>query len=255
MCKTREHGGFSQSLSHIRTYIYISLDDVQVLSDSGSRLDSGGVIGGVVGGVILLLMIAVVLCVVILCMRRSCKRKVFSVGDNVHYDIANLKQNAAGTKNHNASRDVTAPDLVHYSTIKPRARNSEISITSNPSYYVPLTTNPSYNVATKPYKEDEYNYVQPDELNQHSDLDGSVEICDNPSYGVNIGEDRATVFNAASDATAHHLSPNVATEDYDYAYAPNDHILHHSASVTDNANVTNSTYLTIVSNESSNTTR
>ena len=150
---------------------------------------------------------------------------------------------------HNPSNDVTAPDLAAYSTIQPRGRNSEVSITSNPSYYVPITANPSYGVPTKPYSEDECNYVQPNEFNQNLNLDGSIEICDNPSYGVSIGEDRAAAFNTTSDAKAHQLPLNDVTLDYDYAYAHNDHLFHHNTSVTDNTNVTNSPYLTIVSNE------
>jgi len=214
-------------------------------SNSGTSSDSGGVIGGVVAGVIMLFTITVVLCAMILILRRSRKRKACSGDEKVYYDITNLKLNTAVTMNHNPSHGVTAPNLAAYSTIKPRTRNSDISITSNPSYYVPLTANPSYNVPTKPYSEDEYNYVQPNELNKHS---GSIEICDNPSYGVSIGEDRAAAFSATLDAKAHQLPPNDATKDYDYAYVHNDHILHHSASVTDNTNVTNSPYLAIVSN-------
>ena len=143
---------------------------------------------------------------------------------------------------------VTTPDTVVYSTVKPC--NSSVSITSNPSYYIPLisnpsyyiplTSNPSYNFPTKPYSEDD-NYVQPNEYNQHSE---SIEMDTNPSYEV--GKDRTTVFSATKAGHSSHAT----TEEYDYAYAQDDHLLHHNttANTTDDTKITRSPYLTLVSN-------
>ena len=66
---------------------------------------------------------------------------------------------------------------------------------------VPITTNLSYDVHTKPYSktsEDEYNYVQPNELMQHSDFDDTIKMVTNPSYGLSIEGDRATTFSATA---------------------------------------------------------
>ena len=186
-------------------------------------------------------MITVVLCIVILCMRRSYRKKQFSMDDKVYYDFTNLNTNVK--LDHNPSYVATTPDhdTVAYSTVKPR--DFSVSITSNPSYYIPFTSNPSYNVPTKPYSEDEYNYVQPNEFDQHSDLDGSIEMDTNPSYGV--GEDRTTVFSTTSDTKAGRSLYDATTEEYDYAYAHDDHLLHHNTT----ANITTrSPYLTLVSN-------
>ena len=198
------------------------------------------------GGVILLLMITVVLCIVILCMRRCHRKGKYPVDDKVYYDLTDL--NTDVNIDHNPSYVVTTPEIVEYSTIKPR--DSTVSITSNPSYYIPFTSNPSYNVPTKPYSEDEYNYVQPNEFNQHSDLDGSIKIDTNPSYGVTTGEDKAVVFSTTSDTKADHSSHDATTEEYDYAYAHDNHLLHHNtaANTTGDTKITRSPYLILISN-------
>ena len=184
----------------MKLHCYALLDDVPISNNSGSSSDSSVVIGGVVGGVILLLMITVVLCIVILCMRR-CHRK----GHNkLSYKF-----------NH---EDVTIN-----------------TVDCSYSLGIPITNNPTYDVLTKPYSEtneDEYNYVQPNEFNQHSDLDESMEMTTNPSYRVTTGEDRATVFGTTSDTKADHSSHDATTEEYDYAYAHDDHLLHHNTPVS-----------------------
>ena len=84
---------------------------------------------------------------------------------------------------------------------------------------VPITTNPSYNIPTKPYSEDEYNYVQPNEFNQRSGLEDTIKMDTNPSYGVTTGGDRAIAFSAHSDTKA-------TTKQYDYDYVCDNRLLH-----------------------------
>ena len=171
------------------------------------------------GGVILLLMIIVMLCIMILCMRRSYRKKQFSMDDKV-CDFTDLNADVKLDHNHNPSYVVDTPDTVYYSTVKPQ--DSSVSITNNPSYYTPVTSNPSYNVPAEPYSEDEYNYVQPNEFNQYSELDG---LDTNPSCKVGEeSEDRTTVFSATK---AGHSSHDASGE-YDYAYAQDDCLVHHS---------------------------
>ena len=191
------------------------------------------------GGVILLLMITVVLCIVILCMRRYHRKGKFPVDDKVYYDLTDVHID------HNPSYVVTTPEIVEYSTIKPR--DSTVSITSNPSYFTSNTSN----VPTKPYSEDEYNYVQPNEFNQHSDLEDTIKMDTNPSYGVTTGGDKATVFSTTSDTKADHSSHDATTEEYDYAYVHDDHLLHHNytaVNTTGDTKITRSPYLTLISN-------
>ena len=191
----------------------LDVDSGAMSDNSGSSSDSGAIIGGAVGGVLLLLMIIVVLCVVMLCMRRSHRKKGLHVANNTTI------LNTDVTMDDNPSYDVTKVDTLYhsYDTITPD---------------VPITTNPSYNVHTKPYSktsEDDYNYVQPNELipDQHSD--GTIKMDTNPSYGVNAREDRATTFNnVILDTKAHQSSHDATTKQYDYAYVHDDHILHHS---------------------------
>ena len=154
------------------------------------------------GGVILLLIITVVLCIVILCMRR-CHLKA---DNNVSYNATEL--NTDVTIHPNPSYDVAKANTVTvdslYNTIRPG------------DLVVPITTNPSYNVPTEPYS----NYVQPNEFNQRSGLEGTVKMDTNPSYGVTTGGDRATAFSAHSDTKA-------TTKQYDYDYVCDDRLLHH----------------------------
>ena len=90
----------------------------------------------------------------------------------------------------NPSYDVTKANTVDYSydTINPGGSD------------VPITTNPSYNVHTKPYSktsEDDYNYVQPNELMQHSDVDGYIKINPNidQSHDISPAQDEYGVVN------------------------------------------------------------
>ena len=181
------------------------LIDVPRLDNSGSSSDSGAIIGGVVGGVILLLIIIVVLCIVILCMRRSHRKRESHIVDNKTH------LNTDVTLQNNPSYDVTKTntlDYYSYETIKPGDSD------------IPKTANPSYNVHTKPYgitSEDKYNYVQPNEFIQHSDIDGctkikpgstDVPITTNPSYNV-------------------HTKPCSKTSEENYNYVqPNEPIQH-----------------------------
>ena len=57
-----------------------------------------------------------------------------------------------------------------------------------PNLHVSITANPSYSVHTKPHsegREDEHNYVQPNEFNKHIDLKGTIKMDANPSYVCN----------------------------------------------------------------------
>ena len=183
--------------------------------NSGSSSDSSAIIGGAVGGVILLMMIIIVLCIVILCMRRSHRKKGLHVAKNT------IIFNTDVTMDDNPSYDVTKVDTLYhsYDTINPGDSN------------VPITTNPSYNVHTKPYSktsEDDYNYVQPKLIpDQHSE--GTSKMDTNPSYGVNVKENRAKNFNnVILDTKAHQSSHDATNKQYDYAYVHDDHLLHYS---------------------------
>jgi len=183
--------------------LYVLIDDVPL--SSGSSLNTTAIIGGAVGGVILLLIIIVLMCIVILCMR-SCHRKVtFLVDSKVH------SENASASIEKNPAYDVAKVDTMDhtYSTIK--RGDSDI----------PITTNPSYNAPTKPYSktsEGDCNYVQPNESNEYLDLEDAIKMDTNPSYGVTTG-DRSIAHQSSHDAT---------TKEYDYAYVPDNHLLHHN---------------------------
>ena len=158
---------------------------MDTVANSGSSSGSVAIIGGAVGGVVLLLMIIVVLCIVILCMRRSHRKKE---DDKVTYSTSKLNTDVA--MDNNPSYDVTKANTVDYSydTINPGDSD------------VPITTNPSYDVHTKPYSktsEDDYNYVQPNELMQHSDVDGYIKIHPNidQSHDISPTQDEYGVVN------------------------------------------------------------
>ena len=194
---------------------YVGMDTVAMTDNNGSNSDSVAIIGGAVGGVILLLIITIMLCIVILCMRKSHRKKELCAVNNT------TKLNTNVTTKDNPSYDVTKANTVDYSydTINPGDSD------------VPITTNPSYNVHTKLYSktsEDEYNYVQPNELIPNKHLEDIIKMDTNPSYGINTREDRATPFNATSDTKAHQSSHDATTKQYDYAYVNDDHLLHHS---------------------------
>ena len=185
----------------------IPLDDEPV--SSGSSSNTAAIIGGAVGGVILLLIIIVLMCIVILCMRR---RTYKSLTDPHNY------KNSTIIKGNNSSYDNNIRG-----TIEPGDSD------------VPITTNPSYDVVAKPYSkasEDEYNYVQTDKCDDYLELEGTIKIDANPSYGVTTG-DRTTAFNA-SNTKAYQSSHDATVKDYDYAYTHDDRLLHNNigASVT-----------------------
>ena len=193
-------------------------------SDSENR----AVIGAAVGGVILLLMITAVLCIVIVYVRRSHEKGKFTLNDKVLYNTTKLNTNV--TIEYNASYDVAKVNAMdNGSTIT--TGNSDFPITPNPSYSthnettnngngksndpggsdVPITTNPSYNVHTKPYSkasEYDYDYVQPNGLIQHSDLEDTIKMDTNPSYGAST------------------------EKQYDYDYVCDDHHLLHCNTAT-----------------------
>ena len=76
------------------------------------------------GVIIILLLIIVVLCIVILCMRRSYKKNLFTMDNEVYYESINL--NTDVRLDHNPSYVVATPDMVLYSTVKPQ--DSSVSI-------------------------------------------------------------------------------------------------------------------------------
>ena len=67
------------------------------------------------------------------------------------------------------------------------------------------------------------------------DLEDTIKMDTNPSYGVTTGKDRTTVFSTTADTKAGHSSHDATTAEYDYPYAQNDHLLHHNttANTTD----------------------
>ena len=174
----------------------------------GSSNDLAAFIGGAVGGFALLLMIIVLLCIVVLCMRRSHRKE----DKNVSCNTAQL--NTDVNFENNPSYDATQ-------VIEPRDSD------------VPFTINPSYSVSTRSYsKTSEYimcDYIQPDEFTQHSDLDGSIQMDTNPSYGVSIGKEKSTALDTTSDKITYRSSHDATAKEYDYAYASNDRFLHPSS--------------------------
>jgi len=181
-------------------------------NDSDSSSDSCAIIGGAMGGVILLLMIVIMLlCIAITCMRRSHNKKAFSLS-STNYNASKL--NTQVMVESNPSYDVTKAD---YSYSK--REDSDI----------PTTVNPSYGVSTKPFSrsdEDDYNYVQPKESDEYLDLEDTIKMETNPSYGVATG-DRTAAVNVP-DTKANQSSHNATIKNYDYAYTQDDHLLHHN---------------------------
>jgi len=177
----------------------------------GSSSNTSAIIGGAVGGVILLLlMIPVVLCIVMLCMRRRTYHKFLA---KLHDD-----RNSTIIKGNNRSYDNTKP--MDY-LFKPGDSD------------IPITTNPSYDVIAKPYSkasEDEYNYVETNKCDDYLELEGTIKIDTNPSYGVTTG-DRTTTFNI-SDTKAQQSSHDATTKEYDYACVHDDHLLHHNTAAS-----------------------
>ena len=177
------------------------IGNIPISNDSSSSSNSGAIIGGVVGGVILLLMITVVLCIVIMCMRRCHRKRAFPVDNNT------TKLNENVTIDNNPAYDVTKANTVGslYSTIKPGDSD------------VPITANPSYNVPTKPYSKaaSQDEYLQ---LHQHSNLEDTIKMDTNPSYGVTtVGE------------VSTHSDTKAMTKQCDYDYVCEDRLLHQIA--------------------------
>ena len=190
-------------------HLYTYVGSIPISNDSGSSSDSGAIIGGAVGGVILLLMITVVLCIVILCMRRCHRKGTFPVDNRLFFNnTAKLNENV--TIDNNPAYDVTKANTVGslYSTIKPGDSD------------VPITANPLYNVPTKPYSKatSEDEYLQ---LNQHSNLEETVKMDTNPSYGVTT----AGEISAHSDIKA-------MVKQCDYDYVCEDRLLHQIAAAS-----------------------
>jgi len=158
--------------------------------------------------------IIVVLCVAIVCVTRSYKKGKVSI----EYDKAfndTTKVNTAITIEHNPSYDIIKTNKVDYSSD------------------VPITPNLSYGVTTKPYSkatEDDYNYVQSKEFNQHTDLDKTIKLDINPSYGISRGKDKTTVaFSETvtkSNTKAHDSSHNATITQCNYDYVHDDRFLH-----------------------------
>ena len=196
--------------------------------------ENSAVIGGAVGAVIVLLIVTAVLCIVIVCIRKSHEKGKFTLNDKVLYNTTKLNTNV--TIEYNPSYDVAKVNTMdNGSTIT--TGNSDFPITPNPSYCthnetpnkygnrqsndprgsdVPITINPSYNVHTKPCSkasEYDYDYVQPNELIQHSDLEDTIKMDTNPSYGVST------------------------EKQYDYDYVSDDHLLHHNTATNINGDM------------------
>ena len=208
---------------------------------TSNNSENSAAIGGSVGGVIVLLMIIAVLCIVIVCMRRCHEKKKFTLNSIVLYNTTKLNTNV--TIEYKVSHNVVKVNAMdNGNTITPG--NSDFPITPNPSYGthnetidkygyaqpndsrgsdVPITINPTYDVPTKPYSktsEDDYNYVQPNEFVQYSDVEDTIKMDTNPSYGVSI-ENKATSFIIK-------ITDFDTTKQYDYDYVRDDHLLHNN---------------------------
>ena len=94
-----------------------------------------------------------------------------------------------------------------YSTIKPGDSD------------VPITANPSYNVPTQPYNKtpSKDEYLQ---LNQQSNLEDTIKMETNPSYGVTTG------------GVSAHSDTKATTKQCDYDYVCEDRLLHQIAAAS-----------------------
>ena len=160
--------------------VYINID---VPNNDNNSSDGCVIISGVAGGIILfLLTIIVVLCIVLLCMRRSHRKKGSHVVDNT------TKINTNVTIDHNPSYDITMDNNPSYDVSKVNAVDYSYDTINPRDSDLPMTTNPSYNVHTKPHSktnEDEYNYVHTNKPTQHSEVDGCIKI--NPTTDQSHG--------------------------------------------------------------------
>ena len=147
-------------------------------SNSGSSSDSSAaIIGGVTGGVILLLMIIIVLCTVILCnMRRSHRKKAYSLDYKLSYDT-NVKLNTNVIIDHNPSYDINQ-EYNYVQPDEPFIHSDEfVKMESNPSYGVTIgedreTIFSTYS-GTKAGQslcnsQHDYDYVQNDQFLHHN---------------------------------------------------------------------------------------
>ena len=119
-------------------------------------------------------MITVVLCIVFLCMRRSHRKEESPVNDS--------------TSQLNTYDFTKAIALEHvYDTIKLEDTDA---------------INPPYDALTKPYSktsENEYNYIQPNELTQHSDGYSKVDPTTDQSHGIRGIHSRSTANTPEQD--------------------------------------------------------
>ena len=67
-------------------------------------------------------------------------------------------------------------------------------------------------------------------LNQHPDLEDTIKMDTNPSYGVTTG-DRATAF------SAHSADTKTTSKQYDYDYVCDDCLLHHNTAANTTGDV------------------
>ena len=195
----------------------IHLIGIPTSNSTGSSSDDRTIIGASMGGIVLVLVITtVLLCIVILCVKRSYKEKASS--DSLPYNASKHKDIPIEQNPYNVIEMANG-------TIKPGDSD------------IPITTNPSYDVPAKPYykaNEDEFNYVQPDESNKYCNLKDTINMDANPSYGVTTG-DRMTTSGSMTHQSSHIVTTNEC--DYvnvhdDYVNVHNDHISHHSTAST-----------------------
>ena len=169
------------------------------------------------GGVVLVLVITtMLLCIVMLCVKRFYKEKASS--ERLSYNTSKLQKDIPIGQN-------PSYDVIEMANGGIKRGDTDILI----------TTNPSYAAAAKPYSckasDDECNYVQTNinEPDEYLDLEDTIKMDTNPSYGVTTG-DRKTAFNS-SDSMTHQPSHNTRTNEYDYANVHDDYLLHHSTAV------------------------
>ena len=181
---------------------------------TGSSTDNRIIIVASMGGVILVLVVTtMLLCIVMLCVKRSYKEKASS--QRLSYNASKLHKDIPIEQN-------PSYDVIEMANGTIKRGDADI----------PITTNPSYAAAAKPYSkasEDEYNYVQTNVSDEYLDLEDTIKMDTNPSYGVTTG-DRKTAFNS-SDSMTHQPSRNTTTNEYDYANVHDDYLLHHSTAI------------------------
>ena len=178
-----------------------------VPNNSDSSSDSSVIIGGALGGVILILMIIVVIFAVIICMKCNGDKKS-PVNSKVTY---------------NPTMDVVIEfnSLYDVTEVDNKVIKQEDLETSN----------------NKKINKERCIYAQPNVFNEHTDLDVSVNMCVNPSYRVNVGEDKEVPFSlteAKSNEKPHQSSTKQCN--HDYVHNSSGQLQHNTvASATDDA--------------------